>query len=124
DTRFARSQCAESAVPIAKQHQSGSSIVARSLGIHPEEILREENVFVPVPIKVGNTDTKSGRELRFDGQPAGLEVIPAVQEQHGIESCGLKFASNCGLVSKHLLNARATVSAVSRQARGDRRNGG
>src|SRR5262245_46401863 len=80
DARLERSQGTEPALPIAKQHQSDSGIVAGSLGINTEKILRQEYVLAPVSVKVGYAHSESRRELRFDGQSARFKVISPVQE--------------------------------------------
>ena len=79
------------------------------LGVHAEEILREEHILLAVPVKVGNADAERRRELRLDRQRARLEVIATVQEHHRIGSCGLKFHA---LVSEDVLHTRAAIRSA------------
>ena len=92
DARLAGSQGAEAAPSVAKQDEADARIVAGSLGVHAEEVLREEHILVSVTVKVGDADAKGGSKLGLDGQRPRLEMIAAVQEHHRIKRGSLEFA--------------------------------
>ena len=83
------------------------------LGVHAEEILREEPVLIAVPVNIGNADAERRRELRFDRQPVSLEVIAAIQKEHRIGSRGPKFPGGGGLVSKDALDTGEAPSPTA-----------
>src|SRR5205823_10557549 len=117
-------QGTEPATSVSQQNQTDPGILAGTLGIHTEEILREEDVLVPVAIEVGDADTERWRELGRDGQRPGVEMVTTVQKNHRIERGGLQFAGASGLVTEHLLHAGATIDVMVGHTEHNEWNGG
>ena len=92
ETGLAGTQSAESSPTIPEEDQPCAGILAGRLVIHPEEILGEEEVFVPVAVEIGHGDTECGGELRLGRQRHGLETAASIEKNHRVHGVHSKGA--------------------------------
>lgn len=69
---------------IAPEDQPASGIHAGVLGTDGEQVLRKEQVLRPIPVEIGNGDAERGGPLGFDGQGRDVEMVPAIEQNHGV----------------------------------------
>src|SRR6185503_17862947 len=115
DASFVAIHCLERPATISFQPQSPARIVARCLRIDVEKVLAQEQVFIAVAVYVTDADTKGGSKLRFGGQGTSLEVIAAIEEEHGIKRSHLGMLRVCSLWTKNFLDAGAAVRTIGRK---------
>lgn len=66
--------------PVPQQEKTAASGFSGVIQMRWEEILRDEQILVAIPIEVGHGDSKSGRELRFRRKPGYFKSGAGVAE--------------------------------------------
>src|SRR5688572_3853006 len=74
---LARRNGDKASTPVTPEPETATRILAAFRGAHAKEVLRQEQVFVPIPVEIAHRDAKHGRELGLDGQRSRLEVVTA-----------------------------------------------
>lgn len=66
---------------ISQEEQSKSSIVSRSFRVVRVEVLAEEKIQKSISIKISGVDSKGGRQLGFEWEGNGDEVVPLIEKE-------------------------------------------
>src|SRR5688572_3246768 len=109
DAAFSGRKCREIPAPVSPQAEALARVVAGGLRFRAEKVLRQEKVFVPVSVKVGDTDTEHGRELSLDRERPWFEMITTIEEEHRVEGRHLQMFHPPASFAQDLIDVRETV---------------
>src|SRR5258708_14439597 len=70
----------KSSPAISPQKQAASGVVTWRFRLCREKVLRQEDIFIAIPVEVTDTDAESRRHLSFDRQRTGFKMIASVNE--------------------------------------------
>jgi hypothetical protein len=68
---------------VAGEQEAQSGVVAGSLGIDPEEILRQEEILMAVAVEVGGSETEGRCPLGLGGHGPDFEAVASIEEDGG-----------------------------------------
>src|SRR5437879_2815782 len=97
---------------IPLQQQASARIISGGLRLDSEKILAQKNIFISIPIKIGNVDSKGGAELRGGRKRSQLEVIAAIEKNRCLQPIDFNNARFFQMVAKNLLDSCLRVFAV------------
>ena len=85
----------KSSMPIALEHNTTSTVVARGFQSNTEEVLTQEHILVSVRVEVSHRDAEGRRALRLERESHHIEMVSAIEQAHGVECCCIPLVS-CG----------------------------
>src|SRR5438105_9935132 len=86
-------------------------------------MMRQEEIFSPITIEVGDDDAERWRELRGVGKWVGFEVRAAVEEHDVIERRRTNAHRGASSVAEHVVDSRVRITRIASVARTGTRNG-
>ena len=97
---------------VAGEQEAQSGVMAGSLSIDPEEILREEEILMAVAVEVGGSKTEGRCPLSLGGHGSDFEAVASIEEDCGGVPPGFDPAGALGMCPQQAVQTSPAVGLV------------
>lgn len=106
----------EATLSVPLQQQAAAGIVSRGVRIDREEILAQEDIFIPIAVVIGDADRKTRGKLRFERKDTRLKVVAPVQQGRSFEPVRFGMPHDSTALTHDLLDTRLGPRLVRRES--------